>query len=97
MCVDLKSTEDALREARKNTTEAGQLLRLVRFQVHSAAPIFGAGISTYADMLDPNGTDLVRLAACRRLIAPVARQAVLEELCVKHMEAAVEAFERAGI
>ncbi|WP_299365569.1 hypothetical protein [uncultured Paracoccus sp.] len=71
-----------LAHARADTVEAARLLRLLGFQTHPRAPVFMPGISTYADMLDPDAPDERRLAACHRYLEPVQRAAELEQLSI---------------
>ncbi|MDO5643452.1 MAG: hypothetical protein Q4G26_13840 [Paracoccus sp. (in: a-proteobacteria)] len=69
-----------LASARRHVREAGRILRLIRFQTHAEAPIFAPGISTYADMMDPDAEDAARLSACRDLLGPVRCRIALEAL-----------------
>lgn len=51
-------------QARVLTLYAARWLALLDFQAHDAAPAFSPSVSTYHDILDPNGADAARLAAC---------------------------------
>jgi hypothetical protein len=67
-------------QARARALAAARWLRLIRFRVHAAAPMFTPRISTYHDMVDP-GSDMARLAAaCRCVLGHVRRQMVVEAL-----------------
>lgn len=67
-----------LARGRAETLAAGRLLRLLRFQVNPSAPIFGPGISTYDDLLDPASTDERRLATCYRYVDAVQEARIIE-------------------
>ncbi|WP_299362717.1 hypothetical protein [uncultured Paracoccus sp.] len=71
-----------LAHARAHALDAARLLRLLAFQSHPRAPVFMPGISTYADMLDPDAPDERRLAACHRYLEPVQRAATREQLSI---------------
>lgn len=69
-----------LAQARVLTLYAGRWLDLLDFQAHEAAPVFSPSVSTYHDMLDTNGTDAARLAACWAMHHHVLRRAEVERL-----------------
>lgn len=69
-----------LAQARVLTLYAGRWLDLLDFQAHQAAPVFSPSVSTYHDMLNPNGTDAARLAACWAMRHHVLRRADAERL-----------------
>lgn len=76
---------DRIVRARRDTLEAGRILRLLRFQAHPDAPVLAPGISTYANMMDPNGDDASRLKACRRYMQPVREQILAERLRIPRL------------
>ncbi|MRU16502.1 hypothetical protein FDP25_13750 [Roseovarius sp. A21] len=79
------SQSTKLAQARVLTLYVGRWLDLLDFQAHQAAPPFSPSVSTYHDMLDPNGTDAARLAACWAMQHHVRRRAEAERM---HGEAA---------
>lgn len=74
------SQSTKLAQARVLTLYAGRWLDLLDFQAHQAAPVFSPSVSIYHDMLDPNGTDTARLAACCAMHQRVLRRADAERL-----------------
>ena len=72
------SQSTKLAQARVLTLYAGRWLDLLDFQAHEAAPVFSPSVSTYHDMLDPDGTDAARLAACWAMHRHVLRRADAE-------------------
>lgn len=72
--------EEFRANARLYTIRAARWLSLIRYQVRSAAPVFGAGISMYDDMLAPTSTDDQRLRACTAMRAALLRTVELEKL-----------------
>ena len=75
------SQSTKLAQARVLTLYAGRWLDLLDFQAHEAAPVFSPSVSPYHDMLDTNGTDAARLAACRAMHRHVLRR--VEAECVQ--------------
>jgi len=69
-----------LAQARVLTLYAGRWLDLLDFLAHEAAPVFSPSVSTYHDMLDPDGTDAARLAACWAMHRHVLRRVNAERL-----------------
>lgn len=79
----MERPEDFCSKARLYTVRAACWLSLIRYQVHSAAPVFGVGISTYDDMLAPTSTDDRRLRACTVMRTALLRTVELEKLCAE--------------
>jgi len=74
------SQSTKLAQARVLTLYAGRWLDLLDFQAHQSAPVFSPSVSTYHDMLDPDGTDAARFAACWAMHHHVLRRAKAERL-----------------
>lgn len=74
----MKGEDDRIAEARELTVRAAQWLALLRFQVRPGAPMFLPGLSTYHDMFHPDGTDVARFSACKRMLPAVERQTLVE-------------------
>lgn len=67
----MMETDPRIVAARDLVAQAARWLVLARYQSRPDAPVFSAGISTYADMLDPASTDQRRCAAAASVLCSI--------------------------
>ena len=72
-CPDVQS-------ARLLAQKAAQWLRLLRYQSHSAAPLFSTSTTCRMLLLIDEDQDEERRAACESLVASLERKALFEDL-----------------
>lgn len=73
-----ETTIDSLTAAREKTRLAARWLHVLHFKPSPGGPSVSPSLQAYHDILDPEATDVRRLAACKALAPAVLRAIVVE-------------------